>query len=149
MTFKNIFFFSLSTRSTWTSHRSQCLGSTRSQTRYVKETGQSRLIYRTVRIILLAQRSDTSPLAFYHVAIDPDHTKYLSFVWNGKIFQFKVLCFGVKNAPFTFNRLGQELRKFFSQRGVSIIIYIDDILVISETSDKCRRDAQFVINKLV
>ena len=70
-------------------------------------------------------------------------------MWNGKIFQFKVLCFGVKNAPFTFNRLGQQLRKFFSQRGVSIIIYIDDILVISETSDKCRRDAQFVINKLV
>ena len=97
----------------------------------------------------MAQRSDTTPLAFYHVAIDPDHTKYLSFVWNGKIFQFKVLCFGVKNAPFTFNRLGQQLRKFFSQRGVSIIIYIDDILVISETSDKCRRDAQFVINKLV
>ena len=70
-------------------------------------------------------------------------------MWNRKVFQFKVLCFGVKNAPFTFNRLGQQLRKFFSQRGVSIIIYIDDILVISETSDKCRSDAQFVINKLV
>ena len=55
----------------------------------------------------------------------------------------------MKNAPFTFNRLGQQLRKFFSQRGVSIIIYIDDILIISETSDKCREDAQFVVNKLV
>ena len=33
--------------------------------------------------------------------------------------------------------------------GVSIIIYIDDILVFSETSDKCREDAQFVIDKLV
>ena len=55
----------------------------------------------------------------------------------------------MKNAPFTFNRLRQQLRKFFSQRGVSIIIYIDDILVLSETSDKCREDAQFVIDKLV
>ena len=70
-------------------------------------------------------------------------------MWNGRVLQFKVLCFGVKSAPFTFNRLGQQLRKFFSQRGVSIIIYIDDILVISETFDKCRSDAQFVINKLV
>ena len=102
-----------------------------------------------VRILLKAQRSDSASLAYYHVAIDPDHTKYLCFMWNGKIFQFKVLCFGVKNAPFTFNRLGQQLRKFFSQRGVSIIIYIDDILVISETSDKCREGAQFVIDKLV
>ena len=83
------------------------------------------------------------------MAIDPNHTKYLSFVWNGRVFQFRVLCFGVKNAPFTFNRLGQQLRKFFSLKGVSIIIYIDDILVISETFNKCRSDTQFVINKLV
>ena len=41
------------------------------------------------------------------------------------------------------------MRKFFGQRGVSIIIYIDDILVISDTSNKCKMDAQFVIDKLV
>ena len=73
--------------------------------------------------------------------------KYPCFVWIGRIFQFKVLCFGVKNAPFTFNRLGQLFRKFF--RGVSIIIYIDDTLVISDTSDRCKEDAQDVVNKLV
>ena len=75
--------------------------------------------------------------------------KYPCFVWIGRISQFKVLCFGVKNAPLTFNRLGQLFRKFFSQRGVSIIIYIDDTLVISDTSDKCKEDAQDVVNKLV
>ena len=81
--------------------------------------------------------------------INPDHTKYLSFVWNGKVYQFKVLCFGVKNAPFIFNRLGLQLRKFFNQKGVSIVIYIDDILVISDSFHKCLKDAQFVVNKLV
>ena len=55
----------------------------------------------------------------------------------------------MKNAPFTFNRLGQQLRKFFNRMGVSIIIYIDDILVLSESFDKCMRDAQFVIDKLI
>ena len=55
----------------------------------------------------------------------------------------------MKNAPFTFNRLGQKLREFFSLRGVSIIIYIDDILVLAETSEKCSRDAQFVIDTLI
>ena len=59
------------------------------------------------------------------------------------------MCFGVTNATYTFNRLGQQLRKFFGLRGVSIIIYIDDILVVSESSDKCLVDAQLVINKLV
>ena len=83
------------------------------------------------------------------MAIDPNYTKYLSFVWNGKVYKFKVLCFGVTNAPFTFNRLGQQISKFFGLRGVSIIIYIDDILVISETFGKCLTDAQLVIDKLV
>ena len=73
--------------------------------------------------------------------------KYSCFVWNEMFFQFKVLCFGVKNAPFTFNRLGQLFRKFF--RGVSIIIYIDDTLVISDTSDRCKEDAQDVVYKPV
>ena len=55
----------------------------------------------------------------------------------------------MKNAPFTFNRLGQQLRNFFNRMGVSIIIYIDDILVLSDSFDKCMRDAQFVIDKLI
>ena len=75
--------------------------------------------------------------------------KYSCFVWNGRIFQFKVLCFGVKNAPFVFNTLGQLLRKLFSLRGVSIIIYIDDTLVISDTSDKCKEDAQLSLANLL
>ena len=53
------------------------------------------------------------------------------------------------NAPFTFNRLGQQISKFFGLRGVSIMIYIDDILVVSETFEKCMMDAQLVIDKLV
>ena len=53
------------------------------------------------------------------------------------------------NAPFTFNRLGQQISKFFGLRGVSIIIYIDDILVVSKTFGKCLTDAQLVIDKLV
>ena len=55
----------------------------------------------------------------------------------------------MKNAPFTFNRLEQQLRKFFNRMGVSIIIYIDDILVLSESFEKCIRDAQFIIEKLI
>ena len=55
----------------------------------------------------------------------------------------------MKNAPFTFNRLGQQLREFFSRMGVSIIIYIDDILVLSESFEKYIRDAQFVIDRLI
>ena len=88
-------------------------------------------------------------LAYYHVPIDPEHRKYLCFVWKGKIYQFRVLCFGLKNAPFTFDRLGKAMRCFFNQRGIRIIIYLDDILILASTFEKCLKDAQFVVNTLV
>ena len=73
--------------------------------------------------------------------------KYPCFVWIGRIFQFNILGFSVKNAPFTFNRLGQLFKKFF--RGVSNIIYFDVTLVISDTSVRCKEDAQVVVYKPV
>ena len=51
-------------------------------------------------------------LAFFHVPVYPEHRKYLSFLWNGRMYQFQVLCFGVKNAPFAFVKLGEAVRNF-------------------------------------
>ena len=85
---------------------------------------------------------------YYHVAINLSHTKHLCFVWNGQIYKFKALCFGVKNAPFTFNRLGQTSRKFFNLRGISIIIYIDDILILSKTFENNRMICELPQEKL-
>lgn len=70
-------------------------------------------------------------------------------MWNGQVYQFRVLCFGVKNAPFTFNRLGQSIRLYLNLRGIRIIIYLDDILVLASSFDQCIKDAQFVIDTLV
>ena len=38
---------------------------------------------------------------------------------------------------------------YFNLRGVCIIIYIDDILILSDFFEKCIKDAQFVIDKLI
>ena len=54
----------------------------------------------------------------------------------------------MKNAPFTFNRLGQTSRKFFNLRGISIIIYIDDILILSETFENNRMICELPQEKL-
>ena len=81
--------------------------------------------------------------------MDPEHRKYLSFVWNGKIYQFRCLCFGLKNAPFIFDRLGKAVRCYLNLRGIRIIIYLDDILVLASTFGKCLKDAQFVVDTLV
>jgi hypothetical protein len=38
---------------------------------------------------------------------------------------------------------------YFNLRGICIIIYIDDILILSDSFEKCIEDAQFVIDKLI
>ena len=52
-------------------------------------------------------------------------------------------------AIYTLNRLGQAVRMFFSLNRVIITIYINDILVLADTSEDCIRDAQFVIDTLI
>jgi len=88
-------------------------------------------------------------LAYYHVPVDPQHVKYLCFTWKGRLYQFKVLCFGVRNAPYIFDRLGKSVRIFLNLLGVRIVIYIDDLLVLASSFEQCIRDAQLVVDTLV
>ena len=87
-------------------------------------------------------------LAYFHVPVHPEHRKYLTFIWNGRVFQFQVLCFGVTNAPFTFDKLGRALRDYLLIKGVRMIIYLDDILVLAQTRSQCLKDAQFVVDTI-
>ena len=81
------------------------------------------------------------PLAFFHVPVYPEHRKYLSFLWNGRMYQFQVLCFGVKNAPFAFVKLGEAVRDFLFLKGIRMIIYLDDILILAQSISQCIKDA--------
>ena len=81
--------------------------------------------------------------------MDPQHVKYLCFTWKGRLYQFRVLCFGVRSAPYIFDRLGKSLRLFLNLHGVRIVIYIDDLLVLASSYDQCVRDAQLVVDTLV
>ena len=51
-------------------------------------------------------------IAYYHVPMDPEHSNCLSFVWNGSLYRFLTMCFGIKNAPFIFDRLGRTMIRY-------------------------------------
>lgn len=88
-------------------------------------------------------------IAYYHVPMDPEHSNCLSFVWNGSLYRFLTMCFGIKNAPFIFDRLGRTMIRYFNSLGIRIIIYLDDILVLGRSPKHCIRDAQFVVDTLL
>jgi hypothetical protein len=55
-----------------------------------------------------------------------------AFVTHKGQYQFRVLCFGLTNAPSAFQRLMNHILQDFIQEGI-VQVYLDDILVMSKT----------------
>ena len=65
------------------------------------------------------------------------------------MYQFQALCFGIKNAPFAFMKVVKAVRDFLFIKGVRMIIYLDDILVLAQSFTQCITDAQLVVETLM
>ena len=61
-------------------------------------------------------------------------------------FEFKVLCFGLTNAPATFMRAMHQI--FADLIGKTVLVYLDDILVMSRTPEEHVRDLREVLSRL-
>ena len=71
---------------------------------------------------------------YYQFPIDKQSRKYTAFSTPRAHWQFKNLSFGLRNAPAAFQRGMQEILNEFPWR--KVIVYIDDILIMSETFDE-------------
>jgi hypothetical protein len=74
--------------------------------------------------------------AYLSVPIHPDSQKYLRFLWKNKTYQFKALPFGLNIAPMIFTRLMKPVAGFLRKRGVRLIVYLDDMLIIGASAEE-------------
>lgn len=72
---------------------------------------------------------------FHHILIHEDSIKYTSFVTPDGQFEYLRMPFGLSNAPAEFQRYISNLFESLIDNG-DVIIYIDDILVVSEDIEK-------------
>ena len=94
--------------------------------------------------------------AYFHVPIFREHCKMLRFFWDGILYEFLVLPFGLATAPYVFTKLSKPVVAFLRRMGIRLIIYLDDLLVIGASELECAanvektlkvlRDAGFVVN---
>ena len=61
-------------------------------------------------------------------------------------FQWKVLCFGLTNAPATFQRVMNQI--FKEHIGKIVLVYLDDILVMSRTPEEHEKHLRTVLEVL-
>ena len=66
--------------------------------------------------------------AYLQVPMHPDSCKLLRFVAFGKVYQFKVLCFGLSTAPQVFTQVMAPVSAFLHRPGIRLRRYLDDWL---------------------
>ncbi|XP_074506781.1 uncharacterized protein LOC141776850 [Sebastes fasciatus] len=78
--------------------------------------------------------------AYFHVPIAPHHRQFLRFAFRGRAYQFKVMPFGLSLAPRIFTRCVTAALSPMQARGLTILPYLDDWLLISPTVEHAVRD---------
>ena len=69
--------------------------------------------------------------AYLQIPVHPDSRKYLRFLWRGRHFQFRALCFGLSTAPQVFTRMMGPVSVASHQQGIRLLHYFDDWLVLA------------------
>lgn len=86
--------------------------------------------------------------AYYLISIHKKYRKYLRFKFNGKLFQFNCLPFGLNIAPWLFTKLLKPVITLLRQQSIMCVIYLDDILIMGSSKSKCLLAVNKTINLL-
>lgn len=73
--------------------------------------------------------------AYLTVPLHPNDSQFLQFRWMDTLYEYTCVAFGLASAPRVFTKLMKPLVAYFRGRGVRMVIYLDDILLIAETAD--------------
>ena len=94
--------------------------------------------------------------AYFGIPLDKSSRKYIRFQWEGNLYEFLCLCFGLGPAPLIFTKLLKIPIALLWRINVRIIIFFDDMLVMAqmfkeisqakETSIFLLQNLGFVIN---
>jgi hypothetical protein len=79
--------------------------------------------------------------AYFHLGMAPPTRAFLGFTWGGRWLQWQALPFGLSTAPRVFSKLMRQAVKYARAHGVCLVIYIDDLLIMGATREKCRLHA--------
>ena len=86
--------------------------------------------------------------AYFHIPIHMKSRKILRLLWRKKAFQFVVLAFGLSSAPRVFTLVFKALIQFCQRKGIRVIVFLDDILVLGRSYRECLQNRDQVLKLL-
>lgn len=87
--------------------------------------------------------------AYLTVPICPDHQDFLKFQWQGQIWKFQSLPFGLSSAPQMFTKLMKPIVALWRRLGIRFIMYLDDMLIMARTQEESRQHLATIVKVLM
>lgn len=87
--------------------------------------------------------------AYFHIPIYPPHRKFLRFAFQGRMYEYQVLPFGLSLSPRVFVKCTEAAIAPLKRRGIRIATYIDDWLLLSESEIMGREHTRLAVDHLM
>lgn len=78
--------------------------------------------------------------AYYMIPIDKNYRKYLRFAFDGKLYEFNCLPFGLNTAPYVFTKIMKPVIGYLRNLGFLSVVYLDDLLLLGNTYSECLKN---------
>ncbi|KAL4225084.1 hypothetical protein ACF0H5_015778 [Mactra antiquata] len=86
--------------------------------------------------------------AYYSVSIHPSYRKYLKFFWEGTLYEYLVLPFGLSIAPYLFTKILKPVFAWFRLQQIRCCYYIDDSLNMSQVWSDTKKNSELIVSTL-
>ena len=86
--------------------------------------------------------------AYYTVPIHPESRKYLRFIWNDQLWQFKALPNGLSSAPRQFTKILKPVLASLRCSGHLVLAYFDDTIIIGKSKADAEKAVQATVDLL-
>ncbi|KAN0025830.1 hypothetical protein ACTFIU_000093 [Dictyostelium citrinum] len=87
--------------------------------------------------------------AYLHVLVDPHYRDLFLFVWKGVHYRWKTMPFGLSTTPRIFTKLLRPVLRMLRELNVSVIAYLDDLLIVGSTKEECLSNLDKTMKLLV
>jgi hypothetical protein len=85
---------------------------------------------------------------FHHLFMRPDQQHLLGLEWRGIHYEWVAMPFGLRASPAVFNKILRPVIELWRSQGKRAVIYVDDLLLISESRERLEREIDEAIEML-
>ena len=86
--------------------------------------------------------------AYYHISVHKKARRFTRFMVDGIVYEYLGLPMGLCCSPRIFTRVSKFVCDWLRKRGVIVIIYIDDLLVLGSSYKDCLKHVTMLLKLL-